>query len=145
MAAPKKKPHEKVMEFVERELKKNPKIGSSDLFKKAKKVSRTVSGMTIQQFHAKYPLQVKRRLAPRKPRKSSARQPRKSRASKPVSRRRRRAATKAVENAVGNRDAIRVVLLSFAKDLSAAESKAATIDVLADLDKYVDRVVKAAG
>ena len=130
MAAAKKKPHERVMEFVERELKKNPKVGSSDLFKKAKKVSRSVSGMTIQQFHAKYPLQVKRRLAPKKPRKSPARKPA------------RRRATKAP---AANRDAIRGVLLNFAKDLSAAESQLATIDVLANLDKYVDRVVKAAG
>ena len=139
MAAAKKKPHERVMEFVERELKKNPKIGSSDLFKKAKKVSRSVSGMTIRQFHAKYPLQVKRRLAPKKPRKpAKARKPRQSPARKPTRRR-------AAKTAGGNRDAIRVVLLSFAKDLSAAESQLATIEVLANLDKYVDRVVKAAG
>ncbi len=133
MAAAKKKPHERVMEFVERELKKDPKIGSSDLFKKAKKVSRTVSGMTIRQFHAKYPLQVKRRLAPKKPRKA-----RKAAVKKPTPRR-------AAKTAGGNRNAIRAVLLSFAKDLSAAESQAATIDVMANLDKYVDRVVKAAG
>ena len=140
MAAAKKKPHERVMEFVERELKKDPKIGSSDLFKKAKKVSRTVSGMTIRQFHAKYTLQVKRRLAPKKPRKprAKARKPRKSPARKPARRR-------AAKTAGGNRNAIRAVLLSFAKDLSAAESQAATIDVMANLDKYVDRVVKAAG
>ncbi len=97
MAAAKKQPHERVMEFVEHELKKDPKIGSSDLFKKAKKVSRSVSGMTIQQFHAKYPLQVRRRLAPKKPRKSPARKPA-----------RRRAST----TAVANRDAIRDVLLN---------------------------------
>ncbi len=140
MAAAKKKPHERVMEFVERELKKNPKIGSSDLFKKAKKVSRSVSGMTIRQFHAKYPLQVKRRLAPKKSRKprAKAKKPRQSPARKPTRRR-------AAKTAGGNRDAIRVVLLSFAKDLSAAESQLATIEVLANLDKYVDRVVKAAG
>ena len=130
MAAAKKKPHERVMEFVEHELKKNPKIGSLDLFKKAKKVSRTVSGMTIRQFHAKYPLQVKRRLAPKKPRKPPARKPA-----------RRTGATATV----GNRDAIRVVLLGFAKDLSAAESQTATIEVLANLDRYIDRVLKAAG
>ncbi len=133
MAAAKKKPHERVMELVERELKKDPKIGSSDLFKKAKRVSRTVSGMTIRQFHAKYPLQVKRRLAAKKPRKA-----RKAAVKKPAPRR-------AAKTAVGNTDAIRVVLLGFAKDLAAAETQAATIDVLASLDKYVDRVAKAAG
>ncbi len=138
MAAAKKKPHERVMEFVERELKKNPKIGSGDLFKKAKKVSRTISGMTIRQFHAKYPLQVKRRLAPKKSRKPQARKPRKTAVKKPAPRR-------AAKTAGGNRDAIRAVLLGFAKDLAAAESQAATIDVLVNLDKYVDRVVKAAG
>ena len=101
----------------------------ADLHKKAKKVSRTVSGMTIQQFHAKYPLQVKRRLDPKKPRKPPARKPARRRAAKA---------------AVGDRDAIRVVLLGFAKDLSAAESQTATIEVLANLDRYIDRVLKAA-
>ena len=107
MAAAKKQPHERVMEFVERELKKNPEIGSSDLFKRAKKVSRTVSGMTIRQFHAKYPLQVKRRLAPKKSRKLRAK-PGKPR--KPAPRRTMKAPT-------ANREAIRAILLNFAKDL----------------------------
>ncbi len=44
-----------------------------------------------------------------------------------------------------NRDAIRAILLNFAKDLSVADSQSATIEVLASLDGYVDRVVKAAG
>ena len=57
----------------------------------------------------------------------------------------RAARRRAAKTAGGNRNAIRAVLLSFAKDLSAAESQAATIDVMANLDKYVDRVVKAAG
>ncbi len=138
MAAAKKKPHERVMEFVERELKKDPKIGSADLLKKARKVSRSVYGMSVRQFHAKYPLQVKRRLAPKKSRKAQARKPRKTAAKKPAHRR----TTKAPP---ANRDAIRAILLGFAKDLAAAESQAATIDVLVNLDKYVDRVVKAAG
>lgn len=130
MAAPKKKPHERVMELVESELKKNPKVSNTDLFKKAKRVSRSVSALTIRQFHAKYPLQVKRRLAPKKPRKP---------------RPKGTAASRAAKAPASNRDAIRRVLLSFAKELSAAESQTATIDVLAKLDKYVDRVVKAAG
>lgn len=130
-AAKKKTAHERVLEFVEAELKKNPKIKSAELLERAKKVSRTVAGMTVRQFHAKYPLQVKRRSAPKRPRKQPSRA---------------RSAPRGPKRRAGqvDRDAIRTVLLGFAKDLSAAESQAATIELMANLDRYVDRVAKAA-
>ncbi len=135
MAAAKKKPHERVMEFVERELKKNPEIGSSDLFKKAKKVSRTVSGMTIRQFHAKYPLQVKRRLAPQEVPEAEG-QAWETAEACPSS---------DDESSHGQPRGHPSDPAQLREGSSVADSQSATIEVLASLDKYVDRVVKAAG
>jgi hypothetical protein len=52
--------NERVMEMVRKELQKNPAISSQDLFEKAKKLDSSMNGLSIRQFHASYPLQVKR-------------------------------------------------------------------------------------
>lgn len=114
---------DKVMEFVEKEIKKNPDVETQTLYDKAKEVDKGVGKLTLRQFHARYPLQVKRRMAPKKPR------------------RRRPSRQKGPEV---NREAIREVLLKFARDVAAAEG-AEVIDVIAGVDKYVDEVVKALG
>lgn len=43
-----------------------------------------------------------------------------------------------------NREAIRRVLLKFAKDVAGVHDKGAVVDIIAGLDKYVDQVAKAA-
>ena len=122
---------DKIMQLVQRELKKNPKAPSKELYEKAKKASRSVSRMSLRQFHAKYPLQVKRKLAPKKPRKPRTQK----RAATP-----RRAPVPEAK-----RQAVRAILLGFAKDLAVAEGQADTIELVRNLDKYVDQIVKAAG
>ena len=52
----------KILAMVERALKKNPKISNADLRERATKISKAVGAMSARQFHAKYPLQVKRKL-----------------------------------------------------------------------------------
>lgn len=116
----------KVMEMVREELQKNPSITTGELFEKAKKLDKSVSGMSPRQFHARYPLQVKRQIAAGQPRRRSA-----------AARARRRAAV--------DRSAVRNVLLQFAKDVAGAEEKSAVVDVIGGVDKYVDRVLQAAG
>lgn len=111
----------KVMELVDREIRKNPDVETGELYEKARKVDEGIGELTLRQFHARYPLQVKRKLAPRKPRRP---------------RRRRKAEA--------DRQAIRDVLLRFARDVTAAEGSAELIDALAAVDDYVDEVVKAA-
>jgi hypothetical protein len=49
------------MTMVERALAKNPGISVGDLFEKAKKMDPRVATLSRRQFHARYPLQVKRR------------------------------------------------------------------------------------
>src|SRR5918996_1551071 len=52
--------NERVMDMVRREIDKNPDVKSQDLFEKAKRIDSGISNLSIRQFHASYPLQVKR-------------------------------------------------------------------------------------
>jgi len=116
--------NEKVMSMVEEELRRNPSITTKELFEKALEIDESVKELSARQFNALYPLQVKRRLAPRRPRGAGSR-----------SRRRR----------VIDRSAIRSVLINFAMDIAAAEDTADVIEVIGNVDEYVENVVSAAG
>jgi hypothetical protein len=70
------KNEERVMQFVEAELERNPETGTSELFEKAKKVDAGLQKLSLRQFNARYPLQVKRKKSlaePGRKRKSRAR------------------------------------------------------------------------
>jgi len=120
----------KVMEFVENELKKNPDVSTDELFEKAKKVSNSIGKLSLRQFNARYPLQVKRR---------------KSQASGRKTRRRKSKSRRKAAKGGNGREAVRQIFLSFASDLTAAQERKDLVKVLADVDKYVDQVMKAAG
>lgn len=113
--------NEKVMSMVEEEIRKNSDVETQALYDKARKIDKSIGDLSIRQFNARYPLQVKRRLAPARPR------------------RQRRRPSK------GNgRAQVREVLLEYARQLAAAEDIAEVVDLVAGVDKYVDRVMKAA-
>lgn len=124
---------DKVMQFVEEQVKKDPRVSSTELYEQAKKLDSSIGKLTVRQFHAKYPLVAKRKLAPKKPRKTKAKKKRTSKAK-----------ARTADGKV-DREAVRKVLLQFAKDLATADSQAGTIDVLAGLDKYVEKIEKASG
>lgn len=126
----------KVMEMIEAELKKKPDTSNAELFEKAKKVDKGVEKLSPRQFNAMYPLQVKRAL---KPRKRRVRKSKGTRAKSAKGGRGRGAAN------AGPRDRVRDVLLDLAKDIANADGKGDVVDVVAGIDRYVDRVVKAAG
>lgn len=126
-------PDEKLMEFVEAEMKKEPDISSKALFEKARKSIQAAKTLTIREFHARYPLQVKRKA-------SLAAGGGRRRRKKPQSR-----ATSRRNNSATRRDEVRAALLKFASDLSAAEERKDLVRVLAQVDDYVDEVLKAAG
>lgn len=119
----------KVMAMVEEELRKNPEISTEELFQKAVKLDKEIGKLSARQFNARYPLQVKRRNAPRRTRRPAESRPR----------------GRAVKVGGADRTAIRSVLLQFAKDIAAAEEKADVVDVIGGVDKYVERVIAAAG
>lgn len=117
----------KVREMVEAALRENPETPSSELFERAKKLDRSVSSMSVRQFHASYPLQVRRRLAAERPRRS--RSPRRVQ-RRPVS---------------DQRAILRAALLDFGRAIAAAESKAELVDALIGADTYVDRITRELG
>ncbi len=128
----------KVMEMIESELKKDPDISNKALFEKASKMDKGVASLSPRQFNAMYPLQVKRALKPRKPRKRK-----KAKASPAQSRSAGRPKSGRGSSAKGGneRDRVRSVLLALAKDIANADGKGDVVDVVAGIDRYVDRIV----
>ena len=127
-----------VMEYVERTLEANPETANADLFAGAREIDPSVAQLSARQFHAKYPLQVKARLA-------------KAAASKPetplepaVPTAEKTAAEEAPPPQAGDPVAVRRLLLDLAKELASAESKAEVIDVMARLDDYVAEIMEVA-
>lgn len=120
-----------VMEMVETELKKNPDISNPELLEKAREIDESVGGLSPRQFNATYPLQVKRAMNPPKPRS------RKKKAASKSTGSRNRSAGRG-----GDRDRVRSVLLDLARDVADAQGKGELVDVVAGIDRYVDRVVR---
>lgn len=125
----------KIMDMIEAELKKNPDISNAELFEKAKKIDKDVEKLSARQFNATYPLQVKRAMKPRK---------RKAKKSKPA-RSKSRKGRSAAATGDDHRDRVRAVLLELARDIANAQGKGDVVDVVAGIDSYVGRVMKAAG
>jgi hypothetical protein len=119
-----------VMEFVEKEIAANPDAKSTELFEKAKKVDPSISTLSQRQFHARYPLQVHRKKAPPRPRRS------RSANGRPV--RGKRQAAK-----IQHQQAVRDVLYRFAQELTASSEPAHLVKVMADIDSYVEEVIAA--
>lgn len=124
----------KVMEMVESELKKDPDISNRELLDKARSIDKGVDKLSARQFNARYPLQVKRNMAPRKPR---------SRRTTSGGKKARAGGRKAGRQADGGRDQVRTILLELARDVANAQGKGDVVDVIMGIDGYVDRVVKA--
>lgn len=137
---------EKVMSMVEKELAENPDASVDELYDKAKKVDKSVAELTKRQFHARYPLQIKRRKSRSKP----ARRKKKKTSTRSKGGRTKRGAEKAPApraSAGGSsdaREAVREVFLSFASALAAAEARKDVVKVLAGVDRYVADAIQAA-
>ena len=123
---------DQLMQFVEAEMKKDPDISSKALFEMAKEAIPSSRDLTIREFHARYPLQVKRKASLAA---GGGRRRRKTRSTAPRPR---------GDRSTARRDAVRAALLKFATDLSAAEERKDLVRVLAQVDDYVDDVLKAA-
>lgn len=142
-----------VMEYVERTLEANPAATNADLFAGAREIDPSVGQLTGRQFHAKYPLQVKARLAraaapePRTPPEpKTPPEPEVATAEEPTAPDVSAAAgdPKAPPTGAGNPVAVRRLLLDLSKELASAESKAEVIEVLARLDDHVAEIMEAA-
>ncbi|MDE0357882.1 MAG: hypothetical protein OXN92_09075, partial [Gammaproteobacteria bacterium] len=127
-----------VMEYVERTLEANPGIANADLFAGAREIDPSVGQLTGRQFHARFPLQVKARLA-----RVAAPEP-----MPPPEPEAPAVEETSAEDVPPGKEAdpvaVRRLLLDLAKELASAESKAEVIEVMARLDDYVAEIMKAA-
>ncbi len=163
--------NERVMDMVRREIDRNPSISSQELFAMAKKMDSGMNRLSIRQFHASYPLQVKRlakarRRGPGRPPKTGAvKRRRRRRGTAPVAtaaaapaevqpvrrrgrppgrRRGRPPGSAAKRDGGSNRDTVRFILTQFAGELTPAQAKAQEIQqVMGVVDRYVDRLLKS--
>lgn len=140
----------KVMDRVAAELEKDPGMGLESLYARAKEVDPSIGELSLRQFHARYPLQVKRAKA-RAEGRGSKRSAQKKRGSKPAAesapsteRRPRRSSQSAGSGQEIDREKVRALFLEFASDFAAAESRAEIVNVLGSVDSYVNRISKLA-
>jgi hypothetical protein len=140
--------NEDVMNMVRSELEKDPKAGLESLYARAKAIDSTVGQLSLRQFHARYPLQVKRGKAqaegrtPKRPaRKKRATRDSAAAESTPTPRARRRSGGEGQEM---DREKLRTLFLEFATEFAAAESRTDIVRVISSVDAYVDRVARLA-
>lgn len=122
-----------VMEMVAQELDRDGKVSVEALFEKAREIDSSIDELSLRQFHARYPLPLKRARSKGK-RDAGAR---KGKPSKPG---RSRSPSPQVKGS--SRDEVRRIFLDFAGELARAESRAAIVDVLARVDEFVDRALQ---
>lgn len=127
--------NDEVMEMVGRELERQPDMALRELYEKALEIDPSMAELTPRQFNARYPLQVKRtRFAGGRGKRGSQGDPKAGTAKTRATRRR--------TNPAQSRDAVREVLLRFASDFAQAESRSEIVNVLSNVDTYVDSVVE---
>lgn len=115
--------NERVMEMVEEELRDNPDVSNDVLQEEASEIDPRIGDLSPRSFNARYPLQVKRKLSAEREEAESE------------------------ESAGGDdlRESLREELLNFAKAVVGAEDRGQVIDVLENVDQYVDRAVGQPG
>lgn len=118
---------ERVFEMIEEALRDDPDVTNDVLQERAAEIDPAIADLSSRSFHARYPLQVKRRMAAEREEEESEEEP-------------------AVETGgrADLRAAVRDVLLDFAKDVAGAEDRGEVIEVLTSVDGYVDRVMENA-
>jgi hypothetical protein len=117
--------NEAVLQRMKSELERDPAMSVEDLKAVAKEIDQKVGKLSLRQFNARYVLPLKRKKSSRKKRGEGGASSKRARAG----------------GTNGAREAMRKVFLEFAKDLSQAESRAAIVEVVSGLDRYVDRAL----
>lgn len=114
--------NERVMEMVEEAIRDNPDVSNDELQERASEIDPRIGELSRRSFNARYPLQVKRKLKQEEKEKAPSGEAKSD----------------------GLEAAVREELLQFAKDVAGAQDRARVIDVLTDVDEYVDRVMEEA-
>ena len=122
--------NEDVLEMVRRQLERDPPPPTSALYGRAARIDRDVYDLSLRQFHAKYPLRVKRERA---------------RAERDAAHEEERSPADG-DGGVGAspepaaRDRVREVLYGLAREVASADDVADLAGVVAELADRVDEV-----
>lgn len=111
------------MEMVEQTLRQNPDVSNDELQERASEIDPRIGELSPRSFNARYPLQVKRKLAAEEGEEEE---------------------TTDTAGEEELRSAVRETLLDFAKDVAGAEGHGKLMDVVMNVDEYVDRVMAEA-
>lgn len=149
------KRNEQVLDRVRQELNRKPDLGSRDLYEKLQDMDSSIKEGTLQQFHARYVLPIKRERAAQRaeaeakpskrgqPHAAEKRQPEPAEPrAAPQARRKVSAATETGAERPVDREKVRAVFMQFAREFSEAESRTDIVQVLSKVDDYVERVVR---
>lgn len=109
--------NEDVMEMVRRQLERDPPPPTSALYGRAARIDSDVYDLSLRQFHAKYPLRVKRERA-----------------------RAEREAAREEERSPAARDRVREVLYELAREVASADGVADLAGVVVGIADRVDEV-----
>lgn len=109
--------NEDVMEMVRRQLERDPPPPTSALYGRAARIDSDVYDLSLRQFHAKYPLRVKRERA-----------------------RAEREAAREEERSPAARDRVREVLYGLAREVASADGVADLAGVVVGIADRVDEV-----
>jgi hypothetical protein len=136
--------NQKVLDRVQEELEKDPSISSRQLYETAKGVDKSLDKLSLRQFNAGYVLPLKRKKGGGR-RRATAAKVRKAGAKRSAAARPAAAGGRGGRSKAGGseREQVREALMHFARDFARAEGKAQIVDVLGNLDPYIDRVLKA--
>jgi len=154
--------NEKVLERVRTELQRNPNTPSRDLFEMVKaEQPEAVRDESLRSFHGRYVLSLKRgagktgrsggaakkgaRKAAGKTARKGARKGTRGAAAAETGSRPRAAygsrGGKRQREAEARRTQVRGIFLQFAREIAGAESRADIVNVIGNVDRYVDEVV----
>lgn len=112
---------EQVFEMIRETLRENPEVSTGELQERAAKIDPGVADLSTRSFHARYPLQVKRPMTSHEEKDTAD-----------------------AQREEELRETLRQTLINFAKDVAGAEDRGEVIDVLTEVDAYVDRVMENA-
>jgi hypothetical protein len=144
------KRNEQVLDRVRQELNRKPDLGSRALYEKLQDMDPAIKEGTLQQFHARYVLPIKRERAQqagagapaaRKQARPTEKRPPERPAAQPRGRATPAAADSGAERPL-DREKVRAVFMQFAREFSEAETRTDIVQVLSKVDDYVERVVR---
>lgn len=139
--------NQKVFERVRQELVKSPKMGSRELYVIAQEFDKSISQDSLQQFHARYVLPLKREGRGNGNSDPATRVRRTRKPKVEVQSEKTGGGSKGRQGSrqkhdASLRDQVRSVLLEFARDFADAESRSEIVQVLSRVDDYVDRIAR---